>query len=475
MALVGPHHIDRSSLTFYSTTVLALIAKVTSTSITTTLATTALVGKSTFSLAIAASIFEIFSLATLLAAIGLFLRRVSRRLILAVWIPGTIACLIGSILAITTLSSALQFKRTSTSNDVGPAEQYTRDLAGAGLAAAVIGLIPQGALWAIIWPRKVQNSVLPVEQLLPDQQVKQRTISLHLGSIGLKPGKAIFGAQHEPTSPMSPSYSQFTASGRSSLRNSASQSLRPMTSKTRLILQTSFGPRSSRGTQPDTGIATHPTRSTDEFEHWDTSRVKSSFETSYQKKAAVPRLEPIPGSRPVSPAHPLDGPFGGEAEPEEASVAVAQPQATTNADIEKGSLRNLPRLHTRRGSTPSIASPTSPTTDQHFIHPLFRSESPNPPPATSPGTVITASPYAGQIFSPEFALQSPRLLGSRDGSRPVSPALLSPIRSRPGSVKSYRTVPPSPIEGPHEPLPDRSFSRLVGKQSRPGTPLSPNG
>lgn len=473
MALVGPHHVDRSSLTFYSTTVLALIATITSTSITTTLATTALVGRSTFSLAIAASIFEIFSLATLLAAIGLFLRRVSRRLILAVWIPGTIACLIGSILAITTLSSALQFKRTSTSNDVEPAEQYTRDLAGAGLASAVIGLIPQAAFWAMIWPRKVQQSVLPVhEQLLPVQQVKQRTISLHLGSIGLKPGRAIFGAQQEPTSPMSPSYSHFTASGRSSLRNSASESLRPMTSKTRLILQTSFGSRSSRGTQPGTEIATHPARSTDEFEHWDTSRVKNSFETSYQKKAAVPRLEPIPGSRPVSPAHPLDGPFGGEAEPEEASVAVAQPPATATADIEKGSLRNLPRLHTRRGSTPSIASPT---TDQHFIHPLFRSESPNPPPVTSPGTVITASPYAGQIFSPEFALQSPRLLGSRDGSRPVSPALLSPIRSRPGSVKSYRTVPPSPIEGPHEPLPDRSFSRLVGKHSRPGTPLSPNG
>lgn len=475
MAMVGPYHVDRSSLAFSSITILAFIAKITSTAITTTLAATALATEATFPLAIIASLFEILALITLLVATGFFLRRVSRSLMIAVWIPGALFCLIGSILALITLSSARSLERGNVPSK-GLDDQYVHGLAGAGLAAAVIGIIPQVVFWTMTWPRIVQHSVLPVhDQLLPSQQVKQRSISLHLGSIGMKQPGSFFGAQHQPTSQRSLSYSHLTTSGRSSLRNSATESLRPMTSKTRLILQTSFGSRTSRGTQPAVGPDSQRARSIEsDFEHWDTSRVKRSFETTSQRKPQVPRLEPIPGSRPVSPAHPLDGPFAGVDNSESMSLRNFEPPVT-DTDGETCSIANLPRLYMRQGSTPSIASPASPTADQQHIHPLFRTESPVPPPLTSLRTVITASPYAGQIFSPEFALQSPRLLGSSDGSRPSSPAVLASMRSRPGSVKSCRTIPASPIDSTHEPLPERSCSRLAAKNSRPGTPLSPTG
>lgn len=475
MAFVGPHHVDRSSLTFYLITILAFVAKITSAAITTTLASTALVHHSSFPLAITASVFEILALVALLVATGFFLRRVSRSLMIEVWVPGSIFCLIGSILALITLSSARRFQRGNIGGE-GSDNRYVHDVAGAGMAAAVLGLIPQVVFWSMTWPRAMQHSVLPVhDQLLPNQQVKQRSISLHLGSISMKQPGTFFGAQHESASPRSLSYSHFTTSGGSSLRNSATESLRPMTSKTRLILQSSFASRSSRSTQQVADPEFQRARSTEsDFEHWDTSRVKHSFETTFQKKPKVDRLEPIPGSRPVSPAHPLNGPFAAVDASDSNSLRNCEP-TVTDRDAENCSVTNLPHLHTRDGRTPSVASFNNPTADQQHIHPLFRTESPVPAPLTSPRTVITASPYAGQIFSPEFALQSPRLLGSRDGSRPSSPAILSPTRSRPGSIKSCRTIPASPTDSTHEPLPDRSCSRLAAKHSRPGTPLSPNG
>lgn len=474
MTMIGPHHVDRSSLIFYSIASLAVISQLTSTAITTTLATSSLVLSPIFPSAISASVFEIFALVTLLVAIGLFLRRVSRNLMLAAWIPTVLSGLIGSTLAITSLSFARRFKPDNAPSE-GPYDQHVHSLAEAGIAVAVIGLVLQFIFWTITWPRHMQHSVLPEhEQPLSTQQVKPRTIHLRLGSIGMEQPSSFFGARQGPASLKSIASSHFTASAKSSIRNSATESLHPMTSKTRLILQTSFGSRSSRGTAA--GIGSPPSRSTEsEFEHWDTSRVNHSFET--MKKPKMPCLEPIPGSRPASSARPLDGPFPSVTIPHETPMpiygAFMSPKA--NTESENYPIQDLPRLHIRRGSTPSITSPTTPTVDQHHIHPLFRSESPAPPPLTSPGTVITASPYAGQIFTPEFALQSPRLLGSMDGSRPASPAMLSSSLSRPGSSKSSRTIPTSPFDLGHVPLPDRGFQRLATTHSRPGTPLSPNG
>lgn len=468
MAWIWSHHVDRSSLVFYSTTFLAFIAKFITIATTTTLATTALLGRSIFALGITASVFEIVALAALLVAVGLFLRRVDRGSLVLVWIPGALVCFVGSVLALITSANA----RSLNSGDDSNNDEYVRHLAEAGLVATSIGLVTQIFFWGMVWPRNAQHSVLPThDQYLPDQQTKQRSVSVYLNAIGIKQPSSFFTPIKGSSTPISPTYPTFPTNGTNSYRSSVSESLQPMTSKTRLILQSPFGSRSSRGTQASTAVAIHSIRSTDEFENWDTSRVKHSFDTSYQKKPAIPRLEPIPGSRPVSPAHALEGPFSNEPvlKDKPLSDPVGQsPKISPVAivEAEKSPIRSLPPLHTRRGSTPSIASPASPAVEHH-IHPLFRSESPVPPPLTSPRTVITASPYGGQIYSPEFALQSPRLLGSREGSRPASPA----IRSRSGST----TIPPSPIETSHEPLPERSFSRLAEKLSQSGSPHGPHG
>ncbi|KAM3423584.1 hypothetical protein BST61_g1008 [Cercospora zeina] len=465
MAWIWSHHVDRSSAVFYIVTSLAFIAKTSTIAITTTLATEALVGRSTFPLSVTASFFEIVALAVLLVAVALFLRRTGRRALVLVCIPGALVCLVGSILALLTLADARSFTRASDPRD----EHYVRHLAATGVVMAAIGLLPQICFWAMIWPRDAQHSVLPThDQCLPDQQTKQRSVSVYLNAIGIKQPKSFFAPTKGSSTPTSPTHPCFVTSGINSYRTSISESLQPTTSRTRLILQSPFGSRSSRSTQASTSVAVHSIRSTDEFENWDTSRVNHSFEPAYQKKATIPRLEPIPGSRPVSPAHALEGPFDNKpvSQGKPLSDSVGQsPKMTPVAIIEpeKSPIRSLPPLHTRRGSTPSIAGPTSPTAEHH-IHPLFRTESPVPPPLTSPRTVITASPFGGQIYSPEFALQSPRLLGSREGSRPASPA----FRSRSGST----TIPPSPIEISHEALVERSFSRLTEKHSHPSNSAS---
>ena len=374
MAWIWSHHVDRSSLLFYSTTFLAFIAKFITIATTTTLATTALLGRSIFALGITASVFEIVALAALLVAVGLFLRRVDHGSLVLVWIPGALVCLVGSVLALITSANARSLNRGDDSNN----DEYVRHLAEAGLVATSIGLVTQIFFWGMIWPRDAQHSVLPThDQYLPDQQTKQRSVSVYLNAIGIKQSSSFFTPIKGSSTPMSPTYPTFPTNGTNSYRSSVSESLQPMTSKTRLILQSPFGSRSSRGTQASTAVAIHSIRSTDEFENWDTSRVKHSFDTSYQKKSAIPRLEPIPGSRPVSPAHALEGPFSNEPVLRDKPLSDSVGQSPNISPVpiveaEKSPIRSLPPLHTRRGSTPSISSLNTRTLPGG-IGPAFRS------------------------------------------------------------------------------------------------------
>lgn len=61
-------------------------------------------------------------------------------------------------------------------------------------------------------------------------------------------------------------------------------------------------------------------------------------------------------------------------------------------------------------------TPDSSVNELH-IHPLFRSDSPTPPPAASPGTVVLAAPNAGQVISRQGSMQSISRL--RSGSLPA--------------------------------------------------------
>lgn len=81
--------------------------------------------------------------------------------------------------------------------------------------------------------------------------------------------------------------------------------------------------------------------------------------------------------------------------------------------------------------------PESPmgSTDELHIHPLFRSDSPTPPPAATPGTVVTASPDAGKVIAPRLSNQSLRRVRSGTVTSQSSPL------SRSSSSETFRVNP----------------------------------
>ncbi|CAK4031105.1 Hypothetical predicted protein [Lecanosticta acicola] len=447
-SISGP--MDRSTLVFFTTSALAAAFKIASAAIITSLLASILVSTNAFGLGVAASVFEVFAVLSMLTSLALFLKRSSTRAIYLAWIPGAISCLLGAILSLIALACTIK-----VANDREPHStniDLARNSAGAGIAIAVVGLIPQTAFYVLVWPRAEQERSSPLEvtqhRPSPSRSSNRHSISLRLGTIGpSSPPKFYTQAQ-----PASPSRSMFYSSQRSSMKESASQILRPMASKTRLMVGSPFSSTrdvrsivSASDSRPD-GIWS----SNDDFGDWDTSAIEARYDSPLGSKARVARLETIPGSRPVSPGGALDGPFPGNDDlPEdiplpESALPSPMPPASDTASL--------------RSPRPIVRVNTDTTNNEAHIHPLFRIESPAPPPMASPNTVITASPFAGQVVNAERAM-SP-MSSWRNGSRPGTPsAVASPSRSRTGSMKSFRTVPASAATSPIE-APQRSFSNL---------------
>lgn len=253
-----------------------------------------------------------------------------------------------------------------------------------------------------------------------------------------------------------------SSSPRSSLRHSLHQIIRPVTSKTRLLKRTSLRDSKSVYSIPYS-VETSPS---DGFDMWDTSTVdQQDKETILQSQGKG--LETIPGSRPVSPAHALDGPFphdeSKESSPKAETTEASLPPSPTS---EQRQNRNFtPRPPSTRSQT--IRESRSSTPDESHIHPLFRSDSPSPPSAT-PGTVIIASPQGGHTLTgeqvrarsssrPTSRLAHSQSFDSSSGTPPIPGLVLaegafagseprgrastiSTVRSRAVSIKSDRTV-----------------------------------
>lgn len=445
-SLSGP--IDRSTLLFFTVTGLASTFKIASAAITTSLLAAVLVEAKILGLGIVASIIEIFAVLSLLTSVVLFLRRLSTRTVLLAWIPGAVSSLLGAILSLVTMVCLIHDANEGHINSANT--RLARGSAAAGIAIAIVGLIPQTAYYIWIWPRSEndedRSTTVEVTERRPSppRSVKRNSIALHLGTIGPTSPPKFFRPHPEPNSP---SRSIFSSNQRSSLKESAGQLLRPVTSKTRLMGSPFSSTRDVRSFSNES--RTEAMRSSnDDFGDWDTSGIEDRYDSPFASKTRVTKLETIPGSRPVSPAKALHGPFPTDDSDEAPSEELPPPDANLDPPMsptsETGSLRSL---------RPNIRVNTN---KESHIHPLFRTESPVPPPMASPGTVITASPYAGQVVSPEMRPMSPWLNGSRPGS-PNAAAFTS--RSRTGSVKSTRTVPSSPATSPIEP-PQRSFSSL---------------
>lgn len=195
-----------------------------------------------------------------------------------------------------------------------------------------------------------------------------------------------------------------------SFSGSLSSVIRPIGSRTRLL---SNGSKSGlRLSSLDSNTYRERFSGTEDgFDSWDTSSVdphnrQMVIETSSPVRPRF--LETIPASpttsRSPSPGCPLD----------------LEPPKRGRRDQSNSP---VPRPWQERYFTPSES--------EAHIHPLFRSDSPGPPPAATPGTVVVAAPNAGQFITGKSVTRM------RSGSLPNSPSPLS----RRGSYESCRKTP----------------------------------
>ncbi|KAI9697714.1 MAG: hypothetical protein M1820_007701 [Bogoriella megaspora] len=228
-------------------------------------------------------------------------------------------------------------------------------------------------------------------------------------------------------------YSSRPSTARGSWRSSTQRILRPITSKTKLVNRLSFRDSKSVYSVPYSETST----ASDGFDSWDTSTVdQHDKETVLQSRGT--NLEPIPGSRPASPARALDGPFPERDSPETMKTAESQeltlPPSPTELRHQRAFTPPAPSIRSQRQDDSGASTP-----DESHIHPLFRSDSPAPPSVTSPETIITASPEAGQTISKAQ-------IRARSTSRPTSPSPLVHTHSFDSTIfrDSGGSVPPIP-------------------------------
>lgn len=251
----------------------------------------------------------------------------------------------------------------------------------------------------------------------------------------------------------SPTFSTRSSQSLRSFRKSLRHVVRPVTSRTTLVSRPSFS-RDARSVYSDRHSIDNVSHS-DGFDSWDTSSVSLQARDAVLQTAPSrgTTLEPIPGSRSASPARALDGPFLSGVS-EEDGEELARP----------------PRM------MPDTSRPPSPAVSEAHIHPLFRTESPTPPPAT-PGTSIVASPLANQAI----ACPARPFNRMRSNSRAASPsplvhsqsftrdrAMSLPSRSRSVSPPSREMTPPIPdFVLNSSPRSSMSGSRRVNLQHSP--------
>ncbi|KAK0124632.1 hypothetical protein ONS95_009579 [Cadophora gregata] len=192
----------------------------------------------------------------------------------------------------------------------------------------------------------------------------------------------------------------------SSFRSSFSQVVRPISSKTKLIShnhRSPYRPQSIESNHRETIVSIE-----DGFDSWDTSAVDSQSREAVASASPTPPrfLETIPASpttsRSASPGFPLD-----LEPPKRRKRSRSYSPANSSRDLSK---------------TARTQSPTESVSSEAHIHPLFRTDSPTPPPAATPGTIVTAAPGAGQVISDRQSIRSIHRM--RSGSLPSSPSPL---------------------------------------------------
>ena len=418
---------------FWAVAAFAFVSQTIVTAIAICLATITLIPTHQHGVALAASVFDVGVLALFLGAIGS--RRVSltrRSLNIGILLSSAIA-FIAAVLSI------YLFTRTLQQHD----RRHSHALASAGAAFWTMAFtLELGCFVYLLWPQTRQEPIPPMEVLAdwasPVKLVKS-PMSVHLAQLTPPPPPRFSRSKTEPYSPTDSGYAPSPKS--SSFRKSWNLALRPTSSqqmglsRARLLSHPFTSSDNLHSLYSTRRGSLETIRQPDGFETWDTSAVQEDFMESPAMHKQKLRLDSIPGSRPVSAAKPLDGPFPATRfSPEETPLPESplhSPLSPTFSDT--GSMRGF--------ELPSLRRPSS----SSHIHPLFRPECPTPPPLASPSTVILASPFAGQVITPEQATR-PGLfipIGSRPGS----------MKSRACSVRSFAMQTNSPVEPPLPSLP----------------------
>ncbi|OBT88507.1 hypothetical protein VE02_03447 [Pseudogymnoascus sp. 03VT05] len=171
---------------------------------------------------------------------------------------------------------------------------------------------------------------------------------------------------------------------RSSIRYSFTNAIRPMTSKTHLIAhrQSRRSPSLESAGERDF---------IDSFDSWDTSGVEgpaweSTLSFGTTNSSPLSAITPYPRILETIPASPT------------ASSRSQSPGYTLDFPPPSIYARHS-RSQSPAGSFGDLSGSYSPVGSEKHIHPLFRSDSPTPPPSATPTSIITAAPNAGVAIS----------------------------------------------------------------------------
>ncbi len=383
--------------------------------------------QSIYRLALAASFTDILALVFALVIAVLFQRRLSFKSMVVWTLLSVILAAVAAFLSVYALVSI--FNGLYPTND----EATAQDGQILSIAGFVVWAIAVTALFMLhilaLSRRKKARTVLPLSapsgRTTPAKLVK-RSFSSRAETPLFSPTSRTTNPRSD-NEPVSSAFSAYSDSVRVSFRHSVSKIIRPVTSRTRLLLHHPLPHRDTPSAMSTKNSSIDTAREVDGFDNWSPTPSRPATPTaavvaqtrSHKRCAKQGRLETIPGSRPASPGNLLEWPFPGTSQQAPTTSPPTSPTSTTSSH----GIYTQPLSRRQSG------------TDQKNIHPLFRSESPVPPPLASPGTVITASPYAGQVVSPEHQRFGPRSLHSAQSSRPGSPVITSPMRSRQSSLR----------------------------------------
>jgi hypothetical protein len=299
--------------------------------------------------------------------------------------------------------------------------------------------------WCIEWGASVLTQGLFYGYLIRWTVQRQVTrahyrFSRDLGSLGNSPEmQEARRPQTAETNQSGVSRDQVPSSPpRTPTSSDAFSSFRSSLSRTKLITRQLPFPRGSNNSSLDLPIRDRGSQD-EAFDSWDTSsvgpQIREAVHQSSPNSIRAAPLEPIPGSRPDSPANALDGPFLPES-PHQSSASLP-PSTLDGSFLAQSPHQSSASLSSIPSSPINFSRPTSrhrtPSVDDH-IHPLFRTNSPTPPPTATPGTIVTAAPNAGQVISGRT------LSRMRSGSLPSTS---SPLANK-QQTNDSQEVPPSP-------------------------------